>query len=80
MSAPMFPRLVLFDLDGTLLDSAPDMVATVNRMRAARGQGPMPLVEPLTTARFPERSMCMLHPLIRPAIASRPAAGGPLIE
>ena len=40
-----FPRLVLFDLDGTLLDSAPDMLATVNRMRAARGQGPMPLIE-----------------------------------
>ncbi len=38
-----FPRLVLFDLDGTLLDSAPDMLATVNRMRAARGQGSMPL-------------------------------------
>lgn len=38
-----FPRLVLFDLDGTLLDSAPDMVATVNRMRAARGRPPMPL-------------------------------------
>lgn len=40
-----FPKLVLFDLDGTLLDSAPDMLATVNRMRAARGQGPMPLAE-----------------------------------
>lgn len=38
-----FPKLVLFDLDGTLLDSAPDMAATVNRMRAARGQGAMPL-------------------------------------
>lgn len=45
MSAPMFPKLVLFDLDGTLLDSAPDMLATVNRMRAARGHGPMPLAE-----------------------------------
>ena len=43
MSMPRFPKLVLFDLDGTLLDSAPDMLATVNRMRAARGQGPMPL-------------------------------------
>ena len=42
-NAPRFPRLVLFDLDGTLLDSAPDMLATVNRMRASRGQGPMPL-------------------------------------
>ena len=45
MSAGTFPRLVLFDLDGTLLDSAPDMVATVNRMRATRGQAPMPLAE-----------------------------------
>lgn len=45
MSAGVFPRLVLFDLDGTLLDSAPDMVATVNRMRATRGQPPMPLAE-----------------------------------
>lgn len=38
-----FPRGVLFDLDGTLLDSAPDMLATVNRMRAARGIGAMAL-------------------------------------
>ena len=43
MTAIGFPKLVLFDLDGTLLDSAPDMLATVNRMRAARGQGPMAL-------------------------------------
>lgn len=40
-----FPRGVLFDLDGTLLDSAPDMLATVNRMRATRGVGPMALAE-----------------------------------
>ena len=40
-----FPRCVLFDLDGTLLDSAPDMAATINRMRAARGAAPMPLAE-----------------------------------
>ena len=45
MTATVFPELVLFDLDGTLLDSAPDMAATVNRMRAARGQAPMPLAE-----------------------------------
>jgi 2-phosphoglycolate phosphatase len=38
-----FPRGVLFDLDGTLLDSAPDMLATVNRMRVARGRAPMVL-------------------------------------
>lgn len=45
MSSATFPRLVLFDLDGTLLDSAPDMLATANRMRAARGHGPMPLAD-----------------------------------
>ncbi|WP_202844859.1 phosphoglycolate phosphatase [Luteimonas saliphila] len=38
-----YPRGVLFDLDGTLLDSAPDMLATVNRMRAVRGRAPMVL-------------------------------------
>ena len=40
-----FPKLALFDLDGTLLDSAPDMVATVDRMRAVRDRPPMPLAE-----------------------------------
>ena len=38
-----FPPLVLFDLDGTLLDSAPDFVATLNHMLAERGERPMPL-------------------------------------
>lgn len=38
-----FPRGVLFDLDGTLLDSAPDMLAAVNLMLAARGEPPMAL-------------------------------------
>ena len=40
-----FPRCVLFDLDGTLLDSAPDMLAAVNAMRAERGDAPMALDE-----------------------------------
>jgi len=38
-----FPAVVLFDLDGTLLDSAPDMLATANRMLAARGRAPIAL-------------------------------------
>lgn len=38
-----FPKAVLFDLDGTLLDSAPDMLAAVNAMRATRGIAPMTL-------------------------------------
>ncbi len=38
-----FPPGALFDLDGTLLDSAPDMLATVNRMLADRGRPPLAL-------------------------------------
>lgn len=38
-----FPDVALFDLDGTLLDSAPDMLATVNAMRAERGRSPIAL-------------------------------------
>jgi len=36
-----FPDLVLFDLDGTLLDSAPDFVATINRLRVDRQLAPI---------------------------------------
>lgn len=43
MTSAGFPRAALFDLDGTLLDSAPDMLATANRMRASRGIAPMTL-------------------------------------
>jgi len=34
---------VLFDLDGTLVDSAPDLAGAVNEMREARGLAPLPL-------------------------------------
>ena len=43
LSQTRFPRGVLFDLDGTLLDSAPDMIAAINLMRAARDEPPMSL-------------------------------------
>ena len=36
-------ELVLFDLDGTLIDSAPDLAAAANAMRAARSLAPLPL-------------------------------------
>ncbi len=38
-------RLVLLDLDGTLVDSAPDLAAAANRMRIARGIEPLPISE-----------------------------------
>jgi N-acetyl-D-muramate 6-phosphate phosphatase len=34
-------RAVLFDFDGTLADSAPDLAAAVNRMRGQRGLAPL---------------------------------------
>jgi len=43
MTAARFPRAVLFDLDGTLLDSAPDFVATTAAMLAARGRAAVSL-------------------------------------
>ncbi len=36
------PHVVLFDLDGTLVDSAPDLAATANAMRAEQGLAPLP--------------------------------------
>ena len=45
MQGALFPRAVLFDLDGTLLDSAPDMLATANRLRDAQGLAPMALAQ-----------------------------------
>jgi len=45
MSAPRFQvaRAVLFDLDGTLIDSAPDLGAAADQLRTAQGLPPLPL-------------------------------------
>ena len=37
----MRPELILFDLDGTLVDSAPDLAAAANALRTARGLDPV---------------------------------------
>ena len=42
MQGGRVPPLVLFDLDGTLLDSAPDFVATIAVLRSRHGQPSMP--------------------------------------
>jgi 2-phosphoglycolate phosphatase len=40
--SPSFPSAVLFDLDGTLLDTAPDMAAALNVLRTLEGLSPLP--------------------------------------
>ena len=41
MTAATGYRAILFDLDGTLLDTAPDMVAALNRLLRESGEGPV---------------------------------------
>jgi N-acetyl-D-muramate 6-phosphate phosphatase len=36
-------RAVLFDLDGTLADTAPDLAAAANRLRREQGEAPVPV-------------------------------------
>src|SRR5580704_16297405 len=38
-------RAVLFDLDGTLLDTAPDMVCALNQLLREQGRAPLPYAD-----------------------------------
>ena len=71
-----FPRLVLFDLDGTLLDSAPDMLAAINALRGRRGEEPVTLARlrpnvsrgarAMLSASFPELDEAAREALVQP--------------
>lgn len=39
----IWPRAILFDLDGTLIDSAPDLQASLNLILSGKGLGPLGL-------------------------------------
>ena len=44
-TAQSWPRAVLFDLDGTLVDSAPDIAAAANALLAQHGHAPLSIGE-----------------------------------
>lgn len=51
------PRAILFDLDGTLADTAPDLAAAVNFLRVQRGLEPTPYAVLRPTASAGARGM-----------------------
>jgi len=48
VSSPLRVKAVLFDLDGTLVDSAPDLAAAVNGMLRDLGRAPQPVERVMT--------------------------------
>jgi phosphoglycolate phosphatase len=60
-------KAVLFDLDGTLADTAPDLGAALNRMRAERGLDAIPLDEIRPCASHGARGLLGLGFSISPA-------------
>ena len=62
------PRCLVFDLDGTLVDSVPDLAACLNRVLGARGLVPLTVTE--VTAMVGDG----VHILLQRGFAARNAA------
>lgn len=48
VAKPLAGAIIVFDLDGTLVDTAPDIVATLNHLLASEGHPPVALAEART--------------------------------
>ncbi|RMX06579.1 phosphoglycolate phosphatase [Corticibacter populi] len=74
MKPPFWPpRAVLFDLDGTLIDSAAELALAVNRMRQARGQAALPISEYRPFVGSGARGLLPIGLGVRPEDATFPA-------
>jgi phosphoglycolate phosphatase len=71
------PQAILFDLDGTLADTAPDLAGAVNRLRVTRGFDPVAyeLLRPVASAGA--RVLSMLPSVLRRKIANMPNCAMP---
>ena len=63
---------IVFDLDGTLVDTAPDLVATLNAVLAREGYGTVPYAEARTMIGGGARHM-LARALSRQGVAPNPA-------
>jgi phosphoglycolate phosphatase len=66
---PLAIDAVLFDLDGTLVDTAPDLVRAVNRVRADRGLAPLPFARLRPYASHGARGLLAAGMAVTPADA-----------
>ena len=66
---PLAVDAVLFDLDGTLVDTAPDLVRAVNRVRRDRGLAPLPFAELRPYASHGARGLLAAGMAVTPADA-----------
>ncbi len=69
----MKPLAIFFDLDGTLVDTAPDLGAAANAVRAMHGLAPLPLLDYRPVASAGARGMLGMALGLTPDDASYPA-------